>query len=153
MSRSGDRYRRKLMSPRLWLVLAMIVALWTAIPSRSAAQDDAGYAPARGHAAVIAQGVVAMPSGEVVWRTVRARAVGTYRLWRDAGFAVGAVVAGVLADAFGLRPAVGWVAALTAASGLLVAVRMPETLTGRRTALSRPPGARRARRSRSSGTR
>jgi MFS family permease len=91
--------------------------------------------------------------GDVAHPAWRARAVGTYRLWRDAGFAVGAVVAGVLADAFGLRPAVGWVAALTAASGLLVAVRMPETLQGRGTARFRRPGARRARRSRSSGTR
>jgi MFS family permease len=69
--------------------------------------------------------------GDVAHPAWRARAVGTYRLWRDAGFAVGAVVAGVLADAFGVRPAVGWVAALTAASGLLVAVRMPETLASR----------------------
>ena len=70
--------------------------------------------------------------GDVAHPAWRARAVGTYRLWRDAGFAVGAVLAGLLADAFGIRPAVGWVAALTAASGLLVAVRMPETLPARR---------------------
>jgi MFS family permease len=36
----------------------------------------------------------------------RARAVGVYRLWRDGGFAVGAVVAGVLADAFGILTAI-----------------------------------------------
>jgi hypothetical protein len=42
------------------------------------------------------------------------------------------VLAGLLADALGIRSAVGWVAALTAASGLLVAVRMPETLPARR---------------------
>ena len=70
--------------------------------------------------------------GDVAHPEWRATAVGTYRLWRDAGFAVGAVVAGVIADALGVRPAVGWVAALTAASGLLVAVRMPETLPARR---------------------
>lgn len=58
----------------------------------------------------------------------RARAVGVYRLWRDGGFAVGALLAGVLADAFGIRTAVLVVAALTAASGVVVAVRMYETL-------------------------
>jgi len=58
----------------------------------------------------------------------RARAVGVYRLWRDGGFAVGALLAGVLADAFGIRAAVWAVAALTAASGVVVAVRMYETL-------------------------
>ena len=48
------------------------------------------------------------------------------------GFAVGAVLAGVLADAFGVRAAVWAVAALTVVSGLVVAVRMRETLAARR---------------------
>lgn len=67
--------------------------------------------------------------GDVAYPTWRARAVGTYRLWRDGGFAVGAIVAGVLADLAGLRFAVGAVAALTAISGLIVALRMYETKT------------------------
>jgi predicted MFS family arabinose efflux permease len=49
-------------------------------------------------------------------------------LWRDAGFAAGAVLAGLVADALGVRAAVWVVAALTALSGLLVVVRMYETL-------------------------
>jgi MFS family permease len=57
----------------------------------------------------------------------RASAVGVYRLWRDAGFAVGALLAGLVADLAGLAAAVWVVAALTAASGLVVAVRMYET--------------------------
>jgi MFS family permease len=57
----------------------------------------------------------------------RATAVGVYRLWRDTGFAVGAVLAGLVADLAGLEAAVWVVAALTAASGLVVAVRMYET--------------------------
>jgi MFS family permease len=57
----------------------------------------------------------------------RATAVGVYRLWRDAGFAVGALLAGVVADVAGLETAVWVVAALTAASGLVVAGRMYET--------------------------
>jgi MFS family permease len=66
--------------------------------------------------------------GDVAHPAWRARAVGVYRFWRDAGFAVGAVVAGVLADAFGVRSAVWAVAGLTAVSALVVAVRMYETL-------------------------
>jgi MFS family permease len=58
----------------------------------------------------------------------RASAIGVYRFWRDAGFAVGAIVAGVLADAFGYAAAIGSIAVLTALSGLVVAVRMYETL-------------------------
>ncbi len=65
--------------------------------------------------------------GDVAHPLWRARAVGIYRLWRDAGFAVGAVLAGVLADAFGVTTAIWSVAGLTALSGLVVAVRMYET--------------------------
>lgn len=46
---------------------------------------------------------------------------------RDAGFAVGVLLAGVVTDALGVRAAVWTVAALTAASGLVVAVRMYQT--------------------------
>jgi MFS family permease len=66
--------------------------------------------------------------GDVAHPAWRARAVGVYRLWRDGGFAVGALVAGVLADLYGVRAAILAVAGLTAASGVLVWVRMSETL-------------------------
>jgi MFS family permease len=65
--------------------------------------------------------------GDVAHPAWRARAVGVYRLWRDGGFAVGAVLAGVVADLLGVRAAVWVVAALTALSGLVVAWRMYET--------------------------
>jgi MFS family permease len=65
--------------------------------------------------------------GDVAHPAWRARAVGVYRLWRDGGFAVGALLAGILADAYGITTAIWTVAALTAASGLIVAVRMYET--------------------------
>ena len=66
--------------------------------------------------------------GDVAHPSWRAAAVGIYRLWRDAGFAVGALLAGLVADLAGLVAAVWVVAALTAASGLVVAIRMYETL-------------------------
>lgn len=65
--------------------------------------------------------------GDVAHPAWRSRAVGVYRLWRDGGFAVGALLAGVVADALGVRAAVWAVAALTAVSGGVVAVRMYET--------------------------
>jgi MFS family permease len=64
---------------------------------------------------------------DVAHPTWRATAVGVYRLWRDAGFAVGALLAGLIADLAGLEAAVWAIAALTAASGLIVAGRMYET--------------------------
>jgi MFS family permease len=65
--------------------------------------------------------------GDVAHPAWRASAVGVYRLWRDGGFAVGAVTAGVIADLVGLDAAIWTVAALTALSGLVVVVRMYET--------------------------
>ena len=65
--------------------------------------------------------------GDVAHPAWRARSVGIYRLWRDGGFAAGALLAGVVADALGVHAAVWTVAALTALSGLVVAVRMYET--------------------------
>lgn len=65
--------------------------------------------------------------GDVASPIWRARSVGIYRLWRDGGFAVGALLAGVLADAVGMEFAIWTVAAVTAVSGLVVVVRMYET--------------------------
>jgi MFS family permease len=65
--------------------------------------------------------------GDVAHPTWRARALGVYRLWRDGGFAAGAVLSGVVADLWGLRPAIAVVAGITAVSGLIVLVRMYET--------------------------
>ena len=56
----------------------------------------------------------------------RATSVGIYRFWRDAGYAVGGIVAGLIADLAGFPAAIAAVAALTALSGLVVAVRMHE---------------------------
>ncbi len=65
--------------------------------------------------------------GDVAHPAWRARSVGVYRLWRDGGFAVGALLAGLVADLLGVRAAVWTVAGLTALSGLVVAWRMYET--------------------------
>jgi MFS family permease len=65
--------------------------------------------------------------GDVAHPKWRARSVGIYRLWRDGGFAIGALVAGILADLISIPAAIYTVAGLTAASGIVVAVRMYET--------------------------
>ncbi|AFR31231.1 MFS transporter [Paenarthrobacter nitroguajacolicus] len=62
--------------------------------------------------------------GDVAHPAWRARSVGIYRLWRDGGFAIGALLSGLLADAYGVPAAIAVVGALTAASGIIVAVRM-----------------------------
>jgi len=57
----------------------------------------------------------------------RGAITGIYRFWRDLGFAIGAILVGVLADRFDAKVAILVVAALTATSGLVVAARMRET--------------------------
>lgn len=66
--------------------------------------------------------------GDVAHPSWRASAVGVYRLWRDLGYAFGAIIAGVVADWLGLDAAMWVIAGLTFLSGLIVAVRMRETL-------------------------
>lgn len=66
--------------------------------------------------------------GDVAHPSWRASAVGVYRLWRDLGYAVGALLSGLVADAFGLETAIWCVAVLTLASGMIAALRMSETL-------------------------
>ena len=79
--------------------------------------------------------------GDVAHPSWRASAVGVYRLWRDLGYAVGAVLAGVTADALGLPAAMWLVAALTLASGIVVATRMSETLHRGAATAANPTGA------------
>ena len=93
----------------VWLVGAAVLGIGTALvyPTLLAAIAD-----------------VAEPS----WR---GSAVGVYRLWRDLGFAAGAIIAGLVADAAGLSAAIWVVAILTAASGFVVLGRMRETRAAR----------------------
>ncbi|MFG2169450.1 MFS transporter [Micromonospora chersina] len=122
---ASDRYGRK---P---FVVAGMLAQAVALAWIARADGFAGWAAA---AVLLGAGTAAVyPTllatvGDVAHPAWRARAVGVYRLWRDGGFAVGALLAGAVADFAGVRAAVWVVAALTAASGLLAWVRMYETL-------------------------
>ena len=92
-----------------WIVAMVLLGLGTALvyPTLLAAISD-----------------VAHPS----WR---ASAVGVYRLWRDSGYAIGALLAGGLADLFGVTWAIGVIGALTVLSGVLAQTVMSETLPHR----------------------
>ena len=93
----------------LWVVAAMALGLGTALvyPTLLAAVSD-----------------VAHPS----WR---ASAVGVYRLWRDLGYVVGALLAGAIADLAGIPAAIVAVALVTLASAVVALVRLRETLPTR----------------------
>jgi MFS family permease len=62
----------------------------------------------------------------------RATTMGVYRFWRDLAYALGVLISGIIADLLGMRAAIQFVALLTLVSGLQVAIRMRETLAGRK---------------------
>ena len=62
----------------------------------------------------------------------RATSLGVYRMWRDSGYAFGALTIGMVADALGLLAGFWFAAAIMFGSGCLVAVFMYETLPSRR---------------------
>ncbi|MFC3325023.1 MFS transporter [Mesorhizobium cantuariense] len=91
-----------------WLVGSLLLGLGTAMvyPSLIAAVSDASHP------------------------TWRARSLSVYRFWRDLGYAIGALSAGLIADRFGLSWAITSIAALTFLSGAIVAIVMQETAKG-----------------------
>lgn len=95
-----------------WIVAALLQGIGTAMvyPTLLAAISD-----------------VAHPEG-------RATTMGVYRFWRDLGYAIGALISGIIADLLGMRTAIQVVAILTFLSGLHVALRMRETLVWQETA-------------------
>ncbi len=120
----SDRIGRKwLISAGLWLQAAAIAA----VPGSSSFTAFATAAVMLGLGTAMVYPTLLAAIGDVAHPSWRASAVGVYRLWRDLGYAAGALVAGVTADAFGLGPAISIVAAVTLLSGVVVAVRMRET--------------------------
>lgn len=121
----SDRWGRK------WLIVGGMWLQAVGIGLTALADAFSGYA---GGAVLLGLGTAMVyPTllaaiGDVAHPSWRASAVGVYRLWRDLGYAIGALLAGLVADRFGLLPAVWLVAALTFLSGVLAAARMTETL-------------------------
>jgi MFS family permease len=58
----------------------------------------------------------------------RAESIGTFRLWRDLGYAFGAIISGISADLFGIEIAIYIVGLITIASSIIIKVRMPNTI-------------------------
>jgi MFS family permease len=121
----SDRVGRKwLIVFGMWVQAGGIVLIGT----QSAFAAFAGGAALLGLGTAMVYPTLLAAIGDVAHPSWRASAVGVYRLWRDMGYAVGALLAGVIADRFGLSAATLTIAALTFGSGAVVAVRMRESL-------------------------
>jgi len=121
----SDRWGRKWMiASGMWVQAVGIAAF---VISRSFGSWMAG-ATLLGIGTALVYPTLLAAVSDVAHPDWRASAVGVYRLWRDAGYAVGAIAAGLLADAFNVPFAISAIAALTFASGVVVAGVMVETL-------------------------
>ena len=121
----SDRWGRKWMIAGGMWVQAVALGLFV-IGSDLAAWLSAAVLLGLGTALVYPTLLAAV--SDVAHPTWRASAVGVYRLWRDGGYAVGALLAGWCADAWSVPAAVAVVGGVTFASGLIVALVMSETL-------------------------
>jgi len=119
--------RKRLIAGGMWVQAIAIAMIATA--ERFALFAAGGVLLGLGTAMVYPTLLAAI--GDVAHPSWRASAVGVYRLWRDLGYAIGAALAGLTADALGLPAAMWIVAALTFVSGVVVAVRMTEARDGR----------------------
>ncbi len=120
----SDRIGRKgLIVWGMWLQAAGIAV----ITMSTAFTGFAGGAVLLGAGTAMVYPTLLAVIGDVTHPAWRASSVGVYRLWRDLGYAVGAVLAGVVTDLLGIKAAMWLIAALTFASGLLVLLRMKET--------------------------
>jgi MFS family permease len=121
----SDRVGRKWMIAGGMWVQAVAIALFL-VPVNFAMWFSAAVLLGVGTAMVYPTLLAAI--GDVVDPLVRGSSVGVYRLWRDSGYAFGALISGIVAQQLGGDAAIAVVAALTLGSGAIVAVRMRETL-------------------------
>jgi MFS family permease len=121
----SDRAGRKPLIVAGMLVQAAALAILAGSDGRLAIATISAVLLGLGTALVYPTLIAAM--SDAVPPVARAPVVGVYRFWRDLGYAIGAVIAGTVADALGYGGAIAIVAALTAASGLWVLADMPST--------------------------
>ena len=126
----SDRIGRK------WLIVS---GMWTQAVGIVVVAASASFGPFLGGTVLLGLGTAMVyPTllaaiGDVAHASWRASAVGVYRLWRDLGYAIGALIAGVVADLVGIEVAIWIVAAITMSSGIVVLLRMSETLRRKET--------------------
>jgi MFS family permease len=124
----SDRWGRKwLIAGGMWV---QAIGIWGLVIGQNLAGWLAGAVLLGLGTAMVYPTLLATVS-DVAHPTWRASAVGVYRLWRDGGYAVGALLAGVLADTLGIPFAIAAIGGLTFLSGLIVAGVMYETLPAR----------------------
>jgi len=119
----SDRTGRKwLIAPGMWIQAAAIGL----VPVSNTFTGFAIAATLLGIGTAMVYPTLLAAIGDVAHPSWRASSIGVYRLWRDLGYAVGALLTGIVADLSGTTAAMWLVALITFASGVIVAIRMQE---------------------------
>jgi MFS family permease len=123
----SDRWGRK------WLIVGGMVVQGMALLAIAHTRDVVAWSGgliALGIGTALVYPTLLAAVGDIARPSWRGVAVGVYRLWRDLGYVAGALLAGVVADFFGVPVAIGTVGIITIMSGLLVAMRFEESRSG-----------------------
>jgi MFS family permease len=123
----SDRWGRKwLIATGMWV---QAIAIWLTAGADRLASPYAAWLTAStllGVGTALVYPTLLAAVSDAAHPSRRARAVGVYRLWRDLGYAVGALLSGLASDMFGVRTAITLVGAVTFGSGVIVAGRMAD---------------------------
>jgi MFS family permease len=106
-------------------MLIQAIAIWL-LPTTNNFWEWVGASALLGVGTALVYPTLLAAIGDVAHPSWRATAVGVYRFWRDSGYVIGALLAGILADTLGISWSMWVIGALTFLSGVLVAVIMRE---------------------------
>jgi MFS family permease len=119
----SDRWGRK------WLIVAGMIVQGIALVAIALTRGPLAWGialVALGIGTALVYPTLLAAVGDITRPSWRAATVGVYRLWRDLGYVAGALVAGAIADAFGVAAAIGVIGVMTALSGAIFGIRFRE---------------------------
>jgi MFS family permease len=119
----SDRWGRR------WLIVTGMIVQGMALVSMALTRGTLAWSialVALGIGTALVYPTLLAAVGDIARPSWRGAMVGVYRLWRDLGYVAGALLAGVIADAFGVATAIGVIGVMTAVSGVIFGIRFRE---------------------------
>jgi MFS family permease len=119
----SDRWGRK------WLIVTGMIAQGIALVAIALTRGPLAWVialVALGIGTALVYPTLLAAVGDIARPSWRAATFGVYRLWRDLGYAAGALIAGAIADVFGVAAAIGAIGVMTALSGAIFGIRFRE---------------------------
>lgn len=118
----ADHYSKKLML--FWGMIMQAIAI-IALPFTANLYTLISLSAVLGFGTALVYPTFLTTIAQVVKPNQRAESIGTFRLWRDLGYAFGAILSGLVADLFGIEAAIVLIGAITLASAVVIRLRMP----------------------------